>query len=203
MGKLLSPLFDLIFYFDCAAVWMASCIIWRIRIFGSNNIPKTNYLIVSNHQSFLDPILITDVIKKRPYYILRTTLKGIFFWMITFPFKLIYIKRGEADVGAVRQAIDIINKGEILLMFPEGTRSATGKIGKIKLGFLIVAEKTGKPIVPVLIQGANKCWKKGQLLPSFGKISLTFFKPILVTNNRDAAAAYIEKCWNSQLRDAS
>ena len=65
------------------------------------------------------------------------------------------VRRGEADLGALRTACQVVQRGEMLMMFPEGTRSRTGQIGEGHPGTAMIARRTGAPILPVAITGTE------------------------------------------------
>ena len=65
-----------------------------------------------------------------------------------------------------------------MVIFPEGTRTATGRLGEIKGGFTLLAKKAGVPIVPVAIVGAHECWPRSRFLPQPGRIRLEFGRVI-------------------------
>ncbi len=68
----------------------------------------------------------------------------------------------------------LVDKGVNILVFPEGTRTGNGSIGRMKPGIGVLAERAAVPIVPVLIQGAYRVWPKGALLPRLGRVSVVF-----------------------------
>jgi 1-acyl-sn-glycerol-3-phosphate acyltransferase len=81
-------------------------------------------------------------------------------------------------VKGVKNAIGRLGSGNLLLVFPEGTRTRDGTVGPMKAGIGMLAERAAVPIVPVLIEGAHRVWPKGRLLPGLGSIHIRFGKPI-------------------------
>lgn len=192
---------DLLFSLLSQIVFISAGAVWRCRVLGLHNIPKTSgFIVASNHQSLLDPILVTAILRRRIFYFLRTTLSGAFFNLITAPYKLVYVKRGEPDIGAVRKAVDVVRGGNILLLFPEGTRSRDGGIGKLKRGFALVSRTAGCAVLPIFIGGAYKCWSKGSPLPWLGCITVRVFPPYVpvagAANSDDACVKYVAECWS-------
>ncbi|HLF93889.1 MAG TPA: lysophospholipid acyltransferase family protein [Planctomycetota bacterium] len=153
---------------------------WRIRVIGAENVPKTGgVLIVSNHQSYLDPPLIGSYLQREMHFMARRTLfKNPLFGALIGRCNAFSIERDTADVKGVRNAIDRLQRGNILLVFPEGTRTRDGTVGRMKAGIGMLAERAAVPIVPVLIEGAYEVWPKGALLPRLGRIRLVFGKPM-------------------------
>jgi 1-acyl-sn-glycerol-3-phosphate acyltransferase len=105
----------------------------------------------------------------------------IFGWIITklnaFP-----VKRGIADRSAIRTSLALLDKGEIVGLFPEGTRSKTGRLGKAEPGLALIAAKTGAVIIPVAVKGTNKVFREGRLLPKFEVIFGTPIQVERITN---------------------
>src|SRR5687767_4537691 len=158
-------------------------VFWKFRVFGLENIPRTGgVLLASNHQSYLDPVLVAMVLPREMHFMARRTLfRNPAFRAIIAGYNAFAIERDSADVKGVKSAIARLEAGNILLVFPEGTRTENGSIGLMKpVG--VLAERAAVPIVPVLIQGAYEVWPKGRGIPHFGRISLIFGKPLKPEN---------------------
>lgn len=155
-------------------------IFFSLRVFGKENVPdKGGVLIASNHQSFLDPILIGVGLKRQIHYMARRSLfKNVFFrWFIkslnAFP-----VKREGMNAGAIKQAIALLRRGEVVLLFPEGTRTWDGTVGSIQRGFGMIARRAGVPLVPAIIDGAFEAWPRTRRIFRFAPISVAFGKPL-------------------------
>ena len=159
-------------------------VFWKFRAFGLENIPRTGgVLLASNHQSFLDPVLVAMVLSREMHFMARQTLfRNPVLRVIIVGYNSFAINRDSADVKGVKEAIARLEAGNILLVFPEGTRTGDGSIGRMKPGIGVLAERAAVPIVPVLIQGAYEVWPKGQAIPHLGRISLVFGKPLKPEN---------------------
>jgi len=153
-------------------------IFWKFRAFGLENIPRTGgVLLASNHQSFLDPVLVAMVLPREMHFMARRTLfRNPAFRAIIAGYNAFAIERDSADVKGVNSAIARLEAGNILLVFPEGTRTENGSIAPMK-SVGVIAARAAVPIVPVLIQGAFEVWPKGRVIPRLGRISLIFGKP--------------------------
>jgi len=160
-----------------------SGMLWKCRAFGLKNIPQTGgVLLASNHQSYLDPVLVAMVLPREMHFMARRTLfRNPAFRAIIAGYNAFAIERDSADVKGVNSAIARLEAGNILLVFPEGTRTGNGSIGPMK-SVGVIAERAAVPIVPVLIQGAYDVWPKGRLIPRLGTISLVFGKPLSPEN---------------------
>lgn len=158
-------------------------IIYRIEVTGEENIPKSGGAILcANHKSNNDGIILA-ISQKRPITfmakeelfkipVLGTILKKV----AAFP-----VKRGTGDIGAIRTAVDVLNKENMLSIFPEGTRNKTKEpLGEFKAGAVLIAYKADSMIVPCAISGSYIPFSKIKV--SFGvpfKVEKTDVKPDL------------------------
>lgn len=139
-------------------------IIYKITIVGKENIPKENggYIIASNHVSNLDPPMVGIVFRGKYTFMAKDELFHVnpfFTWLITrlgaFP-----VKRGAKDLAVIDKAIESLNNGRIFVIFPEGTRSKTGELGKPKSGVALTAIRAGAPVVPVFVRYGAKRFRR-------------------------------------------
>jgi len=143
------------------------------EIKGLENIPKRNFILASNHQSYLD-LYINGIIcaPKRFHFIGQIdNWKGIAGFFIKMYYKTAGVipldrKSEESRKIVIQEAIKVLKKGEILIMYPEGKRSIDGKLQEGKLGLAKIFLKTGVPILPVGIKGTF------ELLPPRGKLKI-------------------------------
>jgi len=132
-------------------------LLWRLRADGREHIPETGRAIVaSNHISNWDPILVGLTIPREVHFLAKEELfrNRPLRWLIS-AYNAVPVRRGTADRRALRLAADVLRRNGVLLMFPEGTRSVTGEIGKGKPGVGFLACSTGAPIVPACIVGSD------------------------------------------------
>lgn len=135
--------------------------IWfHIKVVGKENIPKEKggYIIASNHVSNNDPPMVGIVFKGKYTFMAKDELfhlNPIFTWLIkklgAFP-----VKRGSKDTKAIDSALESLNYGRIFVIFPEGTRSKTGELGKPKSGVSLIAARAKVPVVPVFVKYGRK-----------------------------------------------
>ena len=154
--------------------------LWRVRIFGLRNVPNSGgVLLACNHQSFLDPVLVTLALYREGNFMARDTLfvnrhfRRLIESLNAFP-----VKRNTADVGAIKEIMRRLKDGRVVVTFPEGTRTEDGTIGELLEGSLMVAKRTGATIVPTVIDGAFEAWPKGEKLPHPGRVSVAYGAPI-------------------------
>ena len=148
-----------------------SVLIFKLHAVGQARLPaKGPVLMVTNHQSFLDPWLIGIAIHRQLHYMARDSLfKGGFLQFLGELWNAFPVKRGAADLGAIRTAVERLDKGFIVSVFPEGTRSEDGTIGAIAPGITLILNrcKADVPIMPVVIDGAFEAWPRKRKLPQF------------------------------------
>jgi 1-acyl-sn-glycerol-3-phosphate acyltransferase len=153
---------------------------WGYQCRGLDRIPRRGgLLVVSNHQSFLDLVLIGSAVPRRITYVARHTLRrSLLFRLLTWPFDVLDIRRGEKDVSAVRTITDKLREGACVLVFPEGTRTRDGRLGKLREGFIAVARRGGAPITALRLNGVFAVWPKGTTFPGRGMIRLETHLPL-------------------------
>ena len=141
-------------------------LIFRLCVRGQSRLPKTGgVLLVANHQSFLDPWLMGIAPPRQVHYMARDTLfKGGKLHKLMELWNVFPVKRGSADLTAIRTAVERLDKGFMLNIFPEGTRSEDGTIGHIAAGISLILHRCKTPValVPVLIDGAFEAWPRSQ-----------------------------------------
>ncbi len=148
------------------------------EVFGAENVPtEGGAIIASNHLSFLDPPAIGVAMRRRTYYFAKAELFVPVFGAIIRKFYAFPVARGGADTGATKEAIRLLRAGELMVMFPEGTRSHDGELGELNLGASLLASRAGVPILPAAVRGTNtvlpvgaKFLHRGRMAVSFGPV---------------------------------
>ncbi len=160
-------------------LYLAFTFIYNIRIYKRERVPMEGpVLLVSNHQSFMDPVICGIGIKRDLDYMARETLfRGIFGRLLNnlnaFP-----INRDETDMTGLRLIVNRLKLGRATVMFPEGTRSDDGTIKDFKGGFYLIARRANATTIPVAIEGSFEAWSRHQKLPGAGQIRVMYGKPI-------------------------
>ncbi len=133
----------------------------RLKIIGSENIPKTGGIIVaSNHISAADPPFVGSCINRPMFFMAKKELfKNFFFGRLITAVNAFPVNRGIFDREALQKSEEVLTKGYGLIMFPEGTRSKTGELGEVKPGIGLLSRKAVVPIIPAYIQNSNGFWK--------------------------------------------
>lgn len=146
-------------------------ILYRPKIVGKENLPKDGgALLCPNHVSTLDAAVIVAMFKRKVNVLAKEELfKNGFLCWIADLFGIYPVKRGKADMQAIKISLTLLKRNELLLMFPEGTRNGKAKGIKPKNGAVLIAATAGKPIIPIGIQGSFK---------PFTKVTVNIGKPI-------------------------
>jgi 1-acyl-sn-glycerol-3-phosphate acyltransferase len=189
--------------------WLASwicrvfCILFfRVRTYGRDNIPRKGaFILVSNHQSYIDPVFCGGLIKRQSSFLARDSLfTNWFFGPLISSLNAIPVKLGEPDISAMRKVLGKLKKGGGVCLFPEGTRTFDGKITPFKPGLGLLSRRGKAPIVPVVIDGAFECWPRHKKLFSPGPISVTYGKPITVEQVKDMGDKKLAELLTETLR---
>ncbi len=140
---------------------------------GLENVPKRNFILASNHESHLDELATAYVCVPRRYHFIGQTdnysgITKLLLYLLYFIAGVIHLNRKseKSKKKALKEAIKILKMGDILVIYPEGTRTRTGKMGKGKWGIAKIFLETGVPILPVGIKGTY------ELLPPGGKLKI-------------------------------
>ena len=154
-------------------------LLYRMKVYGKENVPKDGpLLVVSNHQSFFDPMFCQTWIRRPFYFIPRDTLLQNRFWgRLIASFCVIPIRKGQADIAAMKTIIEFLKQGKAVCLYPEGTRTPDGRIGAVKPGFGLMSRRSGAPVLPMVIDGVFECWPRTQKYPKLGRIAVLYGKP--------------------------
>lgn len=150
---------------------------WNLTHIGLEKVPlEGGLLIASNHQSYLDPFVISVPIKRPLRFLawdeaLEWPVAGKMMKLMgAWPLQL----KGS-DPGAIRRSIQWLRDGGALGIFPEGGRGLpNGSMVRFKGGAVRLALEAGVPILPVTIRGANRVWPAGRWMPRMGKIEVVY-----------------------------
>lgn len=147
-------------------------IIFNIKIVGQENVPKKGgYIAACNHRSYWDPVFMATVLKGKFAFMAKKELfrNRAFAWLITrlgaFP-----IERGKRDGSAIETAIERIQMGKVFIIYPEGTRSKDGELGRGKSGVALIAGKAQAPILPMCISYEGKLRFRTRVTISIGEM---------------------------------
>ena len=158
-------------------------IVFRWRVTGRENIPPAGPVIVaSNHISNFDPFVVGSALHRPVHFMAKEELfanpilSAIIKYLGAFP-----VRRGASDRNAIRMAINLLEEGKVVGLFPEGTRSKTGTLNQAEPGLAMIAAKAGATIIPAAIIGTNRVFKAGHGLSRF---EIHFGNPIVVPKGK-------------------
>jgi 1-acyl-sn-glycerol-3-phosphate acyltransferase len=163
-------------------------LIGLFKVVGAENVPKRGPVIICpSHSATLDPPMVpafvprgdTWSMAKSEYFENGGFKEWIFRAYHSFP-----VVRHTADRNALRRAFDILKSGQVLVMYPEGTRVESGVLAQPEPGAGFIAQKAACPVVPVGLTGTRDCLPKGARWPRRTRVSVIFGKPLLVLSKR-------------------
>ncbi len=136
-------------------------------------------LVVSNHQSHLDPVLVGLAVDRRMSYLARKTLFDF------APLRWIILSLGGipldlegGGLSGIKEALKRLKREEMILVFPEGTRCRDGEIATFKPGFCALARRSKITLLPVAIDGAFQTWPRTRPVPGFGTVHVRLGEPM-------------------------
>lgn len=158
----------------------------KLRLIGYKPVySKYPYIIVSNHSSHLDTPLIfscfpfSSVNKTRAVAALDYFFSNPFTRVLTHLLcNIIPINRKTADLTAISMCESVLSSGGNIIIFPEGTRTRTGKMGEFKPGIGLLVKRTRANVLPIFVKGTFECFSYKNFFPSEGSITISFGSPI-------------------------
>lgn len=162
-------------------------LVFRPRIEGLDHVPESGAAIVAgNHLSFSDHFLMPAILKRRITFLAKAeyfTGPGLKGRLTAFFFRSagqIPVDRSgkEAGQAAVREGLKVLGRGELLGIYPEGTRSHDGRLYKGKVGVAVMALKAGVPVVPCAMIGTFEAQPPGRKIPKLRPITIRFGEPL-------------------------
>jgi 1-acyl-sn-glycerol-3-phosphate acyltransferase len=162
-------------------------LLFRPRIEGLEHIPEDGAAIVAgNHLSFSDHFLMPAIIKRRITFLAKAEyftgpgLKGRLTAAFFRSAGQIPVDRSGKDAGqaAIREGLGVLSKGELLGIYPEGTRSHDGRLYKGKVGVAVMALKARVPVVPCAMVGTFEIQPPGRVVPRIKQVTIRFGEPL-------------------------
>ena len=152
--------------------------------------PGTTYIFISNHQSIYDIPIIFWNVPWQLRIIAKASLGRFPFlgWHLSRTGHLLVNRRRPDPLGILKRWKGLVSKGLSLIVFPEGTRSADGRVGRFKAGSFLLAIQAGLPLVPISVAGSRHVMLKNRLMTCPGHVRLVVHDPVS-TEGLDATAA--------------
>ncbi len=154
----------------------------RWNIVGIEKVPKTGgVLLAGNHVSNLDPPMVGGALfgYRRVRFMAKIELWStkighyVMDRIMSFP-----VKRGTADRPTIRRTLEWLAQGDAIALFPEGERSADGRLQPAQPGVALLVQKSGVPVIPVAIVGTYEMWPKGRKKLKRVPLTIAFGDPI-------------------------
>jgi len=163
----------------------------RFKVYGLDNIPSSGpFILASNHQSFFDPPALGCRLPRNLHYFARDSL---FFWPLGILIRnlnSIPVNRSTLDIKTLKLVLSVLNQGNPLLVFPEGTRSCNDQIQSGKKGIGLLLAKSGVPVVPAKVIGGYKVLGRGMIFPRIGKQIVIKYGSVVYMNDLDPGKAH-------------
>lgn len=143
---------------------------FHVEVQGIENLPQEGgYILVANHRTYFDPVLVAIRMKRQVNFMAKIELfQNKFLGPIIKHLGAFPVSRGTGDTSAIDKAIKTVKDGDVLSLFPEGTRSKTGEIMRFKSGAIVVASQTGADIVPTAIYFSDFAKFRSKVIIRYG-----------------------------------
>ncbi len=156
---------------------------------GRENIPLTPCIIVANHQSYFDGMILTSYlscsqVSRTLYYAKEKHASKLWQKLIAQKHNIIIVDKNKDLRESILMMAEGLKQGKNIVIFPEGTRTRTGQLGVFKKTYAILATELNVPIVPAVIKGSFEALPKGARIPKFNQeISIRYLPPIYQTSS--------------------
>lgn len=165
--------------------------VFRVEVYGLENIPEEPCLVASNHRSHLDPPVLNSVFPEPLRFLAKEELFRVPLLGRLLPHMgAIPVKRGSGDLQALELALELLSKGCKVCIFPEGTRAKPGEFLRPKIGVGLLAVKSKKPVLPVYIEGTDVVFPRGAKFPKPGHPVRVFIGKSRVYFEEDSPRGY-------------
>ena len=154
---------------------------FRVKVYGTENLPEAPYILTPNHVSLLDPALVgVSCRKDLVVFMAKKELftSRFFGWWARFV-GCIPVDRGKSNISSLKKALQKVNDGYVVCIFPEGTRSVDGDLQEAKRGVGFLISKASVPVVPVYVDGSQLALPKGGKLKFGARINVLIGKPLM------------------------
>lgn len=180
------------------AFWGNYC---QTQVHGLENIPPTGGVVLaSNHGSYGDSMLLGGFLPRHMGFVAKGDL--VKYPLIAFVLRhcgAILIKKGAGDSSAVREIVAHLKAGDIVTIFPEGTTSLTGHLGRFNPGVPKIAQMAKVPLIPIGIVGAHQAWPPGARWAKRGLITIRIGRPLALDGLSEADQEVLLKATIQQL----
>jgi long-chain acyl-CoA synthetase len=196
---------EVFFFVLSRFIYMFSHDRFEFKVRGLENLPADGpYLLCSNHQSYIDPLLLASAL---PWRLFRNAFAvgtseifgaGLMRWLAR-KLRVVVLDPDANLVPAMRAGAFGLNHGRILVLYPEGERTNDGNLRIFRKGAAILSVHTRAPIVPIAIEGFYDVWPRHKNFPKLGQLAMTIGKPMIPPPLSEAGEATYEQ-FTSELK---
>ena len=161
-------------------------VIFRLRVNGAEYVPRSGAAIVAaNHTSFLDPIIVAVAIRRSVHFMAKEELFRFrpFGWLLR-QYQVFPVSRRRTDLQAMKRAISLLQSGEVVVIFPEGTRGDGDQLRPARPGIGMIAARSKAPVIPMLHRGTEKILPKNAWFPKPHQVLVKFGEPVYFAEER-------------------
>jgi len=172
---------DPLYSFTYALAQLILRLLFRFRVEGRENVPCNGSLLIApTHRSYVDPIFVGAAIPRRAFYMAKAEAFEVpLLGVLMRAYHAFPVHREVFDKRALKTALRLLERGEALVIFPEGKRNPNHELLKPKLGIAYLALRTGAPVLPVAISGTEKVMPIGEAKLRFADVKVRIGKPIV------------------------
>lgn len=175
--------------------WCAAQVVFRglfrARFYGADQVPRTGPVILAaNHASYLDPPLIGTGLPRLVHFLARNTLfDQPLLRALLRSWEVVPVDRDGAGAAGLKAILDRLRAGGAILLFPEGTRTADGRLQPARPGIGLIVAKSDCPVVPVRVFGTFEAWGRHQRRPRLRPVAVRYGTPLDFAAERAAVRA--------------
>jgi len=161
--------------------WAIFASLYGHRWWGHHHLPKAGpTLLICNHQSYLDLVVLGIGLRRHFQSMARATLfRHPLFAAGIRSLNAFAVEQGKGDIKAMRAAIDLLNRGHLVLVFPEGARTPDGRMGAFSPGMMLLIKRAKPTVVPMAVDGVFNIWPIKQGKPKLrGRTGAEYGEPI-------------------------
>jgi 1-acyl-sn-glycerol-3-phosphate acyltransferase len=184
--------------------YIGTVLLFDVKTYGVKNVPKTGgALMISNHQSYLDPVLLGVNLPRPLSYLAKSELfVNPFLRRLITSLRAFPVRQGKGDRAAIEETVRRLREGHMLNIFPEGTRTETGEIAPIQRGAALVVRRANVPIVPAVIHGSWEAWPQNRKMFRAHPIRVLYGKPLEVSGMKgEEIVALIDRTLREMFAD--